>query len=219
MRSRREEYSDASRRALLDSARRHFSARGFASTSLDDIAADARLTKGAVYHHFTNKQALFEIVLAELETESVLLITEAGAQAIARGGSSWDAAMAGLDAFLDHCLDVDYQRICFLEGPLALGFRAWWEQGELHEIALIRGMLVGLDAAGLIESDDIDVLTLLLFGSLLAAAIDIARSEEPQRTRDRVQDVVARMVWGLRPAARQAGSGTPAPASSVAAAP
>lgn len=199
MRSRREEYSDASNRALLDSARLRFAAQGFAATSLDDIARDARLTKGAVYHHFANKQALFQTVLSELEAETVTAITAASLRASAAGASSWDAALAGLDAFLDRCLDPVYQRICFLKGPLALGFMCWWEMGEHHEISLIRSLLADLHADGLIETDDIDMLTRLVFGSLIAAALDIARAADPPDTRKRVRDAVTRMIWGLRP--------------------
>jgi AcrR family transcriptional regulator len=204
VKSRREEYSDASRRALLDSARQRFGAQGFAATSLDDIAADARLTKGAVYHHFANKQALFEAVLSELENETVALISAASAAVVPNAGSTWEAALAGLDAFLDRCLDVEYQRICFLEGPLALGFASWWEMGERNEIALIRAMFEGLQNDGLIETDDIDVLTRLVFGSLMAAALDIARADDPPAIRNRVRQVVTRMIWGLRPPARPA---------------
>ncbi len=109
--------------------------------------------------------------------------------------------LAGLDAFLARCLDPEYQRICFLEGPLALGFMSWWEMGEVNEIGLIKGMLESLYAEGLIEIDDTDTLTRLLFGSLIAAALDIARSPEPAATRDRVRDVVTRMISGLRPSA------------------
>lgn len=199
MRTRREEYSEASNRALLDSARLRFAAQGFTATSLDDIARDARLTKGAVYHHFANKQALFQTVLSELEDETVTAITESSLRAATKGASSWDAALAGLDAFLDRCLDPVYQRICFLEGPLALGFACWWEMGERHEISLIQGLLADLHADGLIETDDVDTLTRLVFGSLIAAALDIARSAQPADTRNRVRDAVTRMIWGLRP--------------------
>jgi AcrR family transcriptional regulator len=199
IRSRREEYSEASRRALIDSARQRFGVNGFSLTSLDEIAADARLTKGAIYHHFVNKQALFQAVLTELEAETVALISEASDRAKAAGAGPWDAAVAGLDAFLDRCLDPVYQRICFLEGPLALGFACWWENGEKNEITLIRGLLMSLRADGLVDSDDVDTLTSLLFGGLVAAALDIARSKEPGVTRDRFRQVVTRLIWGLRP--------------------
>jgi AcrR family transcriptional regulator len=198
IRSRREEYSDASRRALVDSARKCFAAQGFAATSLDEIASDARLTKGAVYHHFASKKALFEAVLSELERETVTEIESSTKAAAARGASAWEVALCGLDAFLSRCLDPAYQRICFLEGPIALGFMCWWEMGERNEIGLIHAMLADLHAEGLVETDDLDMLTRLVFGSLIAAALDIARSTEPAVTRDRVRAAVSRMIWGLR---------------------
>lgn len=199
LRSRREEYSEASRQALIESARRQFGSAGFTATSLDDIALQARLTKGAVYHHFATKQALFEVVLTEIESETVAAITEATRQANMKGVDPWTAALAGLDAFLERCLDPVYQRICFLEGPLALGFTAWWAAGEKNEIGLIHALFSNLRAAGLVETADIDTLTSLMYGALVSAALAIARSEEPVTTRDRVREVVIRTIWGLRP--------------------
>lgn len=194
-RSRRDEYSEATRRALLDSAAALFAANGFATTSLDQVAADARVTKGAVYHHFLNKQALFTAVADEVEEEACAAILRAAAGQ----DSPWDGVLAGLDTFLDRCLDPVYLRLCFQEGPAVMGFLAWWEHGERHEIGLIRAMLSTLKGDGLIEIDDLDTLTQLLFGSMTSAALLLARSDEPQEMRDRVRDAVTRMLWGLRP--------------------
>src|SRR3984893_11636931 len=78
-RSRREEYTEATRRALLDSAADAFVERGFAEASLDDIARAARLTKGALYHHFAGKQDLFRAVFEEVEMEMIAAVRQAGA--------------------------------------------------------------------------------------------------------------------------------------------
>jgi AcrR family transcriptional regulator len=203
---RRDEYSQASRRALLDSARTRFTVDGFAATSLDAVAADARMTKGAIYHHFANKQALFEAVLEELELETVTEI----AVASAGQASFWDGVLAGLDCFLDRCLDPPYQRLCFQEGPVALGYVRWYEGGEKHELGLIRAMAQGLRDAGLIDVQDLDMLTQVLFGSMCAAALAIARADDPHEVRNRLRDVIVRMITGLRPAAVE---GTASPAS------
>ena len=195
VRSRRDEYSDASRRALLESARTLFTARGFAATSLDEVAADARLTKGAVYHHFENKQALFEAVLDELEEETVgAILGAAGAY-----DSVWEGGLAGLDTFLDKCLEPTYQRLCFQEGPVALGFVRWWECGERHEIGLIKALLQALRSDGLLDVENLDVLTRILYGSLAAGALAIARADDPKAERDAIRDVVVRTIEGLRP--------------------
>ena len=194
-RRRRDEYSEASRRALLDSARRRFAADGFAATSLEAVAADARLTKGSLYHHFANKQALFEAAADQAEEDACAAILAAAAEA----PDTWRCVVAGLDRFLERCLDPVYRRLCFQEGPAVLGFANWWEHGEKHEIGLIRGMLAALHADGLVDHDDLDTLTQLLFGSMTAAALSLARAEDPKRESLRVRQATLRLVAGLRP--------------------
>src|SRR5919109_3664921 len=95
--SRRELYSEATRAALLETARAMFAERGFARTSLDEIANATQVTRGAVYHHFESKQALFEAVLESLEKD----MAERVVAAAAGQPDPWQAALAGLDAFLD----------------------------------------------------------------------------------------------------------------------
>lgn len=196
-RSRRDEYSEATRRALLESAARLFADKGFTATSLDEVAAEARVTKGAVYHHFANKQALFEAVADLAEEDACAAILAAAAEA----PDTWRGVVAGLDSFLERCMDPVYRRLCFQEGPAVLGFANWWEHGEKHEIGLIRGMLAALHADGLIEHDDLDTLTQLLFGSMIAAALSLTRAEDLKSESQRVRDATLRLLAGLRPSA------------------
>src|SRR6478609_1583557 len=65
--TRRQEYSASTKRALVDVARELFATQGYTGTSLDEIVAGARVTKGALYHHFSGKQALFESVFEKVE--------------------------------------------------------------------------------------------------------------------------------------------------------
>jgi AcrR family transcriptional regulator len=194
--SRRHEYSEATRRALLDSAADLFVRQGFSHTSLDQVAADARVTKGAIYHHFPSKQALFEAVSEEAEEKTVAAIVEVAAA----HDSIWDGAVAGLDVFLDRCLDPAYQRICFRDGPSVMGFDRWWEFGERHVLGLMGGILERLREEGFIEVEEVGTLGQLLYGSLSAAALSIARSSNPKATRDEMREVTIRLIRGLRPA-------------------
>src|SRR3954453_19316598 len=114
--SRREEYSASTRRALIDSATALFAERGYARTSLDEIAAGARVTKGALYGHFDSKQALFRAVLHQLEAAT----TEEVERAAAAPATPWDGGVAGLDAFLRACCDTVYARVVMREAPVAL---------------------------------------------------------------------------------------------------
>lgn len=193
--SRRAEYSEATRRALLDSAASLFLERGYAATSLDEVAAGARVTKGAVYHHFPSKRALYEALSDEAEQQAVAAIVEAAS----RHESAWDGAVAGLEAFLQLCVDPAYGRLCFQEGPSVMGFDDWWRQGEKYFVSLTHAMLTGLREQGLVETDDAEVLAQLLFGAVTAAAILLARAPEPAALLPRVRAELLHLVEGLRP--------------------
>src|SRR3989440_7680494 len=90
VKSRREQYSRATRVAILDAATRRFAELGYAGTALEDVAADIQATRGAVYHHFTSKKALFEAVLEQLETD----VVERSSAAAKAAPDPWHAAFA-----------------------------------------------------------------------------------------------------------------------------
>jgi hypothetical protein len=81
-----------------------------------------------------------------------------------------------------------------------MGFERWWEFGERHVLGLMGGILGLLREEGVIELDEIGTLAELLYGSLSAAALSIARSSDPKTTRNEMRDVVIRLLVGLRPA-------------------
>jgi AcrR family transcriptional regulator len=192
-RTRREEYAEATYEALLDSAAACFLESGYAATSLDSVAKRARVTKGAIYHHFASKRDLFMAVLERQEELSARTVTEAGAQA----PDAWGAIAAAFDAFLDSISDPAYQRLCFVEGPAALGFEEWLECGERYEIEVIRGQLDRAAAAGVLLIKDLDMLAHVLFGAVTAGVLCMARSEDPERERDRLRSVMLDVVKGF----------------------
>src|SRR3954471_24173919 len=108
--SRRELYSESTRAALLETASAMFVERGYAQTSLDDIATATQVTRGAVYHHFESKRALFEVVFIDLEKQMVERVLAAASA----HDDPWAAAMAGLGTFLDCCEQAVYGRLCWL---------------------------------------------------------------------------------------------------------
>jgi len=197
--SRRAEYSEATRRAVLDSAASLFLEKGYAATALDEVAAGARVTKGAVYHHFSSKRALYEALIEEAEQQAVAGLLEAAAT----HESLWDGALAALDAFLEFCVDPTYGRLCFQEGPAVMGFDDWWRQGERYYVALTRSLLEGLRSEGLVETDDPEVLAQLLFGSVTAGALLLARSPEPRALLPRVRSELRHFVERLRTSSPQ----------------
>src|SRR6201996_4616456 len=143
VRSRRELYSEATRAALLEEATRLFGTRGYAATSLGDVAAASQVTRGAVYHHFDGKQALFEAVLDGQETRAIARITAA-----ATAADPLEAARQGLHAVLHQCCAPIYGRLVWLEGPAALGWHRWRECEQKYAFGLVERFITALVDAG-----------------------------------------------------------------------
>jgi AcrR family transcriptional regulator len=196
-RSRREEYSESTRAALVTSAIELFTDRGYAETSLDAIASAARVTKGALYHHFPGgKKALFTAAFDQIEEDvHVRLVQVARAEA----DSPWEAGLASMRAFLDFCQEPTYRRIVWQEAPHVMGFGAWWECEERYSLGLIAAMLEKLMEAGQIERLPIDPLARTVSGALAAAATAMSVAVDPQRVRAEFEQVIARLLRGLRP--------------------
>ena len=194
-RSRREEYSDATRKALLDAATRLFAERGYTGTALDEVAARARVTKGALYHHFPQgKRGLFEAVYQRMEARVIGDIT-----AIVEGQTDPVAiARDGLAAFLDACLDPSYQRIVLREAPMALGHEAWREHEERFALGLVRAVIAGLIDAGELPPLPADTLSRVMFGALAGGALTIADATDKKRARDEVRACMEALLTGLR---------------------
>lgn len=194
-RSRREEFSEATRAALLEAATQRFATLGFAGTSLEDVAADIRATRGAVYHHFPSKKALFEAVFAKLETEAVQQSRAAGE----RGTDPWQRALLALDAFLETCSDPVHGRVVWQQGPIALGWAQWEELERTFALGLIREHLATLMADGHIERLPLDTMSHLTFAMLGAAGQALSRASEADKptVRDEYRMVIVRMLAGL----------------------
>jgi AcrR family transcriptional regulator len=194
--SRRELYSEATRAALLETATAMFAERGFARTSLDDIAVATQVTRGAVYHHFESKQAVFEAVFDALEQD----MTARVAAAAAEQSDAWQAGMAALDAFLDLCCEDRYGRLCWLEGPLALGWTRWMDYEKKYAYALIDGFLQAAREAGLLAPAPAPTVSQLVFDLLGGAGRAIAEAPETDRraVRDGCAVTIRRMLNGLR---------------------
>jgi AcrR family transcriptional regulator len=192
-RSRREEYAEATYQALLDSAASCFAEHGFVATSLDHVAQRARLTKGAIYHHFASKRDLFMAVLERQQAVSASLVTQAGAAA----SDPWTAIVTAFDTFLTSISDPTYQRICWIEAPSALGFEDWWECGERYEIEVIRTLLERAAESGALDFGDLDMLAHVLFGAVTAGVLAMARSESPDVERERFRSTMLQMMAGM----------------------
>jgi AcrR family transcriptional regulator len=195
-RSRREEYTEATRRALLDSAGAAFVERGYAEASLDDIARGARLTKGALYHHFASKQDLFRAVFEEVEAEMIRDVRRAGEHE----PDQWRRLLAGIGAFLDACTTPRFRRIALEEGPAALGWDRWREIDERYSLVLVRTPLARLMRAGVLREQPVDLLARVVLAALTEAGMAVAAAADREAARREAEDLVTALLAGFRAA-------------------
>src|SRR6201991_4031428 len=142
--SRRAQYSASTRRALVDVAETLFTEQGYAATSLDAIVAGADVTKGALYHHYSGKQALFEAVFEKVESEGAQQIQTA----LVGHVDPWEKAIAGLRAFLDVVRQPAYSRIVVQDGPSVLGYERFREHQERSTFASVLDIVRSILGAG-----------------------------------------------------------------------
>jgi AcrR family transcriptional regulator len=192
--SRREEYSEATRQALLSAARDLFAAQGYQETSIEAVARASRVTRGALYHHFKDKQDLFSAVF-DLEEQK---LTTTVAQAAAGNSSPWDGILAGCNAFLDACLDPAVQRIVLIDALAVLGWDRWREIDAKYNLQLLTAALQGAMDQGILARGPVDSLAHLLMGAMTEGAIFIAHAEDKPRARREVGGNVAQLLSGLR---------------------
>jgi AcrR family transcriptional regulator len=181
------------RAALVAAARHLFGRDGFAATSVDDIAREARLTTGALYHHFPNKTALFEAVFEAVHTD----LLEASLQAATGAADEVELLTLGFEAFLDAVLEPHVQRIIILDAPAVLGLARFTELDERYAFAAITAALSAATTAGRLRVDDPETLARLLLGALTRGGMLIANSATPRETRDAVARSLRAVLEGL----------------------
>ena len=196
-RRRRDERAEATRDALIAAARELFTEKGFARTPTEEIIAGAGASRGAMYHHFRDKTDLFRAVFEQIEQELSEQITAAAL----RGRDPMTQIHQGIDAFLDHCLDADVQRIALLEAPTVLGWETWQEIDEKYAFGLVTSGLQAAMEAGVIEKQPLEPLAHLVMGALTQAGMTLARADDPRRERKRIGKAIRHLLDGLqRPA-------------------
>jgi AcrR family transcriptional regulator len=186
----------STQRSLVDVAERMFSEHGYAGTSLDAIVAGAEVTKGALYHHFTGKQAVFEAVFERIESRAAQRI-----QKRLRGERDpWAKAQAGLREFLDVVREPSYRRIVIQDGPAVLGYERFREHEErttyAHVVDIVRSVL----GAGEWEPDEemLETFSRIFFGALSSAGEWVASSSDPDVAGERVEAAIGLILAGLQ---------------------
>ncbi len=187
-----QERTAATRRTLLDAARRLFGAEGYAAVGTERIAREAGMTRGALYHQFADKTDLFAAVLEEVEAE---IAARMAAAADGLDPADTEALLvAGAGVFLDACTEVDIQRIVLLDGPSVLGWERWREICLRYSVGLVAFLLADGMERGTIPAQPVEPLTHVLIGAVDEAALYVARSPDPIQARAEMDGVLRRLA-------------------------
>ena len=181
--------------AILASARNLFRTRGFDATSIDDIAEGAAVAKGAVYHHFESKEAIFTHVLEAVQAE----IQQTPLPAAATRGHLADRIAAGVEHYLLTASEPRYRRILLIDGPAVVGWRRWREIDEHYFGAGARAAnaaLLGPSAS----PAEVEALTHLLMGAVMEAALVCSTSANSGRAARELVGILRRLLKGFVPA-------------------
>ncbi len=184
---------EATIRQLIQVGREIFAESGYAGAATEEIARRAGVTRGALYHHFAGKEALFAAVLTEVQHDVAGRVTAATDSA-----DPWEQLRAGCHAFLAASLDPTVQRIMLLDGPAVLGWETWRALDAEHSMRLLREGLEALIAQGLIAPQPVEALTHLLSGAMNESALWIARSAHTEQTLAEATAALNRLLDGLR---------------------
>ncbi len=200
--TRRQDYSASTKRALVEVATELFTEQGYAGTSLDEIVAGARVTKGALYHHFSGKQALFEAVFENVEDDAAKAIRRA-----VRGHKDpWEKALAGLRAFLEVCQEPAYRRVVIAEGPAVLGYERFREQEERSTFGIVQEIVAAVLKTYELEQSMVETFSRVFFGAMSAAGSAVTTAEDPKRASAEVEAAIGFILAGLQLRAESGGT-------------
>ncbi|HZB90755.1 MAG TPA: helix-turn-helix domain-containing protein [Stellaceae bacterium] len=191
MKSRKQANVEETRKALLTAARRHFARRGYSDAEIGRIARDARVTTGAVYHHFSSKKGLFQAVAEELEAEIL------AAAANPPGDDVWARLRNGYEALIDVCAAPAVQRIIFVEAPQVIGPAEWREIELRYAFGVLRSVLTGLVAQQVLRRYPVDLLAQILLALLRETSAEVAKAPKDRKRRAEVSDLVSRLFNAL----------------------
>lgn len=186
--------SEATRGRLLAAARQLFGERGYAAVGTEEVVRAAGVTRGALYHQFADKQALFRAVFEELEQEVIATSAERMAD---HAGDMVAAFKAGCRGWLEACASPLAERIILLDAPAVLGWDLWREIGETHGLGVVKASLEHGMASGALRRAPLEPLAHVMVGALDEAALYVARAEDRARALTETAEIIDRLIDSL----------------------
>ena len=191
--TRREENARATRGILITAARELFAERGYADAGIEEIAARAKVTTGALYHHFGSKRGLFRAVAEAMEAGLMQRAIEIGNQ----HSDSWKGLEAAIAITLDSGLARDYQQIILRDAPNVIGASEWRAIEDQYSLGMLRDVVEAMMGNGIISPGSPDMVTRTLVAVIGELAVSIANAEDPPSARREADRLIRRILAAI----------------------
>jgi AcrR family transcriptional regulator len=187
--------SAATSQALVAAGRRLFAAQGFADVSTDAIAAEAGVTRGALYHQFADKVALFDAVVDAVEGDIAARLAER----VAAAGVTdpVEGIRLAIRLWLEICVEPESHRIALLDGPSILGWARWREVCQRHVFGLAQALLSQSMEIGRIRPQPVRPLAHVIMAASDEAALYVAEAADRARARAEMIEVLDQLIDGV----------------------
>jgi AcrR family transcriptional regulator len=192
--NRKIEQGETTRGHVLGIAKRLFARHGYDGTSIEAVLREAKISRGALYHHFAGKDALFTAVLEMVEADIAQVIGKAV------NGIEDPVTMfrAGCDAWLKLARDPVVRQIALIDAPAVVGWQQWRAIDERYAFGLMKSGLHAAAALGLVRADQVDILAHMLLAALAEVAMMVARAGDgtkaTREARAAVHELVDRLL-------------------------
>ncbi len=189
---KRAQMVEETRGKLIAAARKAFAEKGYAASSMDELTAEAGLTRGALYHNFGDKKGLLQAVIDQIDAEMLARMRVASSQA----ETLWLGFMIEGVAYIEMALEPEIQRIMLLDGPAVLGDPSQWP----NQTACLRTTTEAIErliANGIVKDVDAEAAARLINGAALNAALWVAAAENPQTVLPKAVEAFRQLATGL----------------------
>jgi AcrR family transcriptional regulator len=182
----------ATRAHVLETATRLFAARGYDATSIEDVLAATSLSRGALYHHFPSKEALFEAVLDAVEAEIAQLLGAARAAA-----GPIEGLRVACDAFLKLAGEQKIRQIVLIDAPAVVGWQKWREIDARHGFGRMKASVKAAAAQGRVPAELVETYAHIMLAALFELALLVARAENPKAALKTNRAAMRKLIDGL----------------------
>jgi AcrR family transcriptional regulator len=184
----------ATRDQLIEVATGLFAEHGYEGTSIEAVLAAAGVSRGALYHHFAGKEALFRAVVSAVNERSMAQLTEA----IAGVTDPVDAVRTAALAWIDLAGDPVIQRIVLVDAPSVLGWEQWRDMDEGRTVGAVTQMLHAVSDTGRLPAEFVEPFAHMILAALDEAAMIVARAPDTRlavaESRRAVEELLNRLL-------------------------